>query len=130
MAISNLLFLVGRCEKHFLSTITRAVERTWKNRRCAQEWRRVLQIPHIKEAWESGQILFQDALDRAKSGHEDMEYFSMIEFATVCYADVFASRVYPGNTMLRNLAINGYMLAWRGHFLKDLDGEESTKAGL
>ncbi len=56
-----------------------------------------------------------------------MEDFSMIECAVDFYADVFAYRVYPGNTMLRDWAIKGYMLAWRGHFLKDLDGEDSTK---
>ncbi len=83
----------------------------------------------LKEAWERGKTLFQEDLNQAK-GKEYMEYCSMIEFAVDCYADVFTSRVYPGNTMLRDWASNGYMLAWRGHFLKGLDEEDSTEVGL
>jgi hypothetical protein len=110
---------------HLEAFLTRAVEMTWKNRRFVQEWRRMQQVlPHVKEAWERGQILFQKALDRAKSDQEDMEYFSMIDFAVDCYAYVSASRSYPDNSMLRNWAINGYMLLWRGYFLKDQDGEK------
>ena len=59
-----------------------------------------------------------------------MEYFSMIDFVVDCYAEVAASRVYPDQPALRDWAINGYMLAWREHFLKVQEGEDSTKVGL
>jgi hypothetical protein len=73
----------------------------------------------VREAWEKGQSLFQEALERAKSDHESMEYFSMIDFAVDCYAEVAASRVYSDHPALRDWAINGYMLLWRQHFLTD-----------
>ena len=97
----------------------------------AQEWRKLQQLlPQAREAWEKGQYLFQEALERAKSDHENMEYFSMIDFAVDCYAEVTASRVYPDQPALRNWAINGYMLSWREYFLKEQEGEDSTEVGL
>ena len=116
---------------HLDSFITHAVEMTWQNNRFAQEWRHMQQmLPQVKEAWERGQTLFQEALDRAKSDQEDMEYFSMIDFAVDCYAYVSASRVYPDNSGLRDWAINGYMRLWRGHFLNDQEGEDCTDVYL
>ncbi len=66
----------------------------------------------------------QEVLDRAKSDQEDMKNFSMIDFAVDCYAYASPSSHYPDNSMLRDWNVNGYMLAWRGHFLKDQEGEE------
>ena len=98
----------------------RAVEIPWKDARLAQEWRKSQQVlTRVREAWEEGQRLFQEALERAKSDHESMEYFSMIDFAVDCYAEVAATRVYPDHPALRDWAINGYMLLWRQHFLTD-----------
>jgi hypothetical protein len=46
-----------------------ADEMPWKDRRMAQEWCRLqLLLPRLKEARERGTILFQEDLDRAKSG--------------------------------------------------------------
>ena len=82
----------------------------------------------MREAWEKGQRLFQEALEQAKSDQESMEYFSMIDFAIDCYAEVTASRVYPDQPALRDWTVNGYMLAWREHFLK-VQGEEEHVEG-
>jgi len=62
--------------------------------------------------------------ERTKSHQKSMEYFSMIHFAVDCYAEVAASRIYPDQPAIRNWTINGYMLAWRGDFLRDQEGEE------
>ena len=114
--------------EHLESFLARAVEITWKDARLSQEWRKLQQVlPLVREAWEKGQSLFQEALERAKSDHESMEYFSIIDFAVDCYAEVAASRVYPDHPALRDWAINGYMLAWREHFLKDQEGEDFTE---
>ena len=59
-----------------------------------------------------------------------MEYFSMIDFVVDCYANTSASCAYPDQPALQNWAINGYMLAWRAHFLKDQEGEDSIEVGL
>ncbi len=51
----------------------------------------------------------------------------MIDFAVDCYSEVAASRICPDHPILRNWAINGYMLAWREHFLKDQEEEDFTE---
>ena len=117
--------------EHLESFLARAVEITWKDARLAQEWRKLQQIlPQVREAWEKGQRLFQEALERVKDDQESMEYFSMIDFAVDCYAEVAASRIYPDQPALRNWAVNGYMLAWREHFLKDQEGEEHMEGSF
>lgn len=51
----------------------------------------------------------------------------MIDFDVDSYANMSASRAYPDNPVLQNWAINGYMLAWREHFLKDQEEEDFTE---
>jgi hypothetical protein len=74
----------GRLE----SFLACAVEIPWKDARLAQEWRKLQQVlPRVREAWEKGQSLFQEALERAKSDQESMEYFSIIDIVVDCYAE-------------------------------------------
>jgi hypothetical protein len=90
-------------QHHLEVFINRAVEITWKNRYLAQEWRRLQQLlPQVKEAWERGQTFFQEVCTGAKSDKKDMKYFSIIDFAFDCYAEVAASRAYPDQPALRN----------------------------
>ena len=106
--------------EHLESFLAHAVEVAWKDMRLAQEWRKLQRVlPRVREA-----------LERAKIDQESMEYFSMIDFAVDCYAEVAASRIYPDHPALRNWVINGYMLAWREHFLKDQEGEDSSDVDL
>ncbi len=112
---------------HLEAFLARAVERTWKDKRVVQEWHQLrLFLPRLNEAWERGKPLFQEDLDQAK-GKVYKDSFSMIDCAVDGYAYLSASRVYPDNPALRNWAINGYMLMWRWHFLKDQVGEERTE---
>src|SRR5712691_4953589 len=99
--------------EHLELFLARDVEITWKDARLAREWRKLHQVlPQVREAWERGQSLFHKDLERAKSDQKSMEYFSMIDFAVDCYAEVAAFGVYPDHPALRDWAINGYMLAW------------------
>ncbi len=117
--------------EHLESFLARALEITWKDAYLAQEWRKLKQLlPEVREAWEKGQSLFQDALERAKSDQKSIEYFSMVDFVVDCYAEVAAFGAYPDHPALRDWAINGYMLAWREHFLKDQEGEEHMEGGF
>ena len=117
--------------EHLESFLARAVEIKWKDARLAQEWHKLQQVlPWAREAWEKGQNLFREDLERAKSDQENMEYFSMIDFSVDCYTEGSSSRVYPDNSALRDWAINRYMVAWREHFLKDQEGEERAEGGL
>ena len=116
---------------HLESFLARAVKITWKDARLAQEWHKLQQLlPWASEAWEKGQNLFQEALERAKRDQKSMEYFSKINFAVDCYTEVAAAHVYPDQPALRDWTINGYMLAWREPFLKEQEGEDSTEVGL
>ena len=47
-------------QPHYLEVfLARAMETPWKDRRVAQEWRRLLLLlPWLKEAWERGKNLF------------------------------------------------------------------------
>jgi len=111
--------------------LARAVETANKTRRFEQEWHRLHQmVPGITIAWEQGQVLFQEALTHAMSDEEQLGYLSEIDFAVDCFAFVSALNTYPQNRSLQAWLINGYMLAWRQHFLKDQEGEDSTEVGL
>ena len=104
--------------------LARAVETVQRIKRFGHEWRRLQQaFPRMKEAWEKGQVLFQETLSRAADNQEDMEYLPQIDFAVDCYASVSAWNTYPHDRALQKWAINGYMLAWR-HFFTDEDISE------
>lgn len=81
-------------------------------------------MPQCNDAWEQGKILFQYDLDRAETDPEDMGYLQMIDFALDCYADPNAKRMYPGDRMLCKWFANGYMVAWRGHFLANEEASD------
>jgi hypothetical protein len=109
--------------------LARAVETAHKTRHFEREWRRIHQlVPGITIAWEQGQVLFQEALTHAMSDEEDLGYLSEIDFAVDCFAYVSARSTYPQNRTLQAWLINGYMLAWRQHFLKD-QVEDLTEGG-
>jgi hypothetical protein len=106
---------------HLEVFLTRAVERTWKDKCIAQEWRRLqLFFRRAKEAWERSKPLVQEDLDQAK-GKEHMDFFSMIDFAV---------DGYPYSSTRRDWAIYGYRLMWRWHFLKDQERGECTERSL
>lgn len=99
--------------EHLESFLARAIEVSWKDALLVQKWHKLQQLlPRVREAWERGQSLFQEDLERAKRDQESMEYLSMIDFVVDCYAEVAAFGIYPDRPALRDWAINGYMLAW------------------
>ena len=102
--------------------VMRAVENAKKTKRFEPEWRQLQRVfPQIKRAWDRGQAHFQEDLVWVTNNQEEMEYISMIDFAMDCYAYVTACNTFPDNRALQAWLINGYMLAWRQHFLKEED---------
>mgnify|MGYP002402708220 CR=1 FL=1 len=75
-------------------------------------------------------LVFQKALRLAQRDRESLEYFSMIDFAVDRYAGVTASGLYPNHPWLWDRVINGYMLAWRRHFLEAQEGKNAWKEFL
>ncbi len=105
---------------HLQSFLKNAVESARKTRRFEREWQSFQRIfPRMESAWEKGQDLFQRDLARAATSQEKMEYLSQIDFAVDFYATISAVKTYPSNQALQAWAINGYMLAWRQHFLTE-----------
>ncbi len=100
--------------------LDRAVVAAQKTQRFVGEWRRLQRLfPRLKLAWEQGHTLFQADLARATTHQEEMEYFSMIDFAEDCYAYVNARKTYPDDAACQAWATNGYMVAWWQHFFPD-----------
>ena len=117
--------------QHLTPFLARAVEMAKKTHRFEHEWLRLRRVmPRIQIAWEEGQALFQQDLARATVNQEEMESLSMIDFAVGCYAYVAARKSYPDDKTLQNWVINGYMLAWRQHFLKNPEGEDLPEQHL
>ncbi len=117
--------------QHLTPFLARAVEVAKKTHRFEPEWRSLRRVmPRIQLAWKEGQMLFQQDLARATANQEEMEYLSMIDFAVDCYAYVAARKSHPDDRTLQNWVINGYMLAWRRHFLKNLEGEDLPEQRL
>jgi hypothetical protein len=117
--------------EHFERFVPRAFESAQKTKRFVAHWRHLQQIlPYIKTAWLKGRHLFQEDLTRAVEDPEQMDYFSLIDFAVDCYAYISAKNTYPDSSMMQAWAMNGYMEAWREHFLKDLEGKDSTENPL
>src|SRR5437763_2116901 len=53
--------------EHLELFLARAVEIPWKDVRLTQEWRKLQQVlPRVREAWEKGQMLFREDLERVK----------------------------------------------------------------
>jgi len=105
---------------HLKGFLARAVETAHKTGRFEQEWRGLQRLmPSLRVAWERGQTLFQEALTHATSNEEDMGYLSQIDFAVDCVAYLSARNTYPHNCTLQSWSINGYMRAWRQHFLAE-----------
>jgi hypothetical protein len=64
-------------------------------------------------------VAFQHDLARARVNQEEMEYVSVIDFASICYAVAAAQSTYQDDQALQERLINGYMVAWRQHFLEN-----------
>ncbi len=96
--------------------LDRAVAAAQRTQRFEQEWRQVQHIfPRMQVAWEKGHTLFQEDLARATANQEEMEYFSMIDFAEDCYAYVNARKTYPEDAACQAWVANGYPEARDAH---------------
>lgn len=106
--------------EHFERFVPHALEYAQKANQFKYHWHNLKRLlPNVRTAWVRGRDLFQEDLLRVVDNQEQMDYFSLIDFVVDCYAYVSAKNTYPDNSMMQAWAINGYMLAWRKHFLAD-----------
>jgi hypothetical protein len=112
--------------QHLEAFLMRTVEHARQSKRFEREWQTLQQfVPHIRNAWEKGQTRFQEDLTRALASQEEMDYLPHIDFAIDCYACIAARNTYPNHQALQAWFINGYMLAWREHFLAEEEIEQA-----
>lgn len=75
-------------------------------------------------------MLFQYDLDRAKSDPDDLGYLSQIDFVDSCYAYPSGRKLYPYSPICVNWFVNGFMMAWRKHFLEDEERGGEGNGGI
>ncbi len=111
--------------EHLEAFVERAVSYAQQTHRFEQEWLWLqVRILDVRAAWEQGRAAFQHDLARASANQEEMDALSVIDFASDSYAVAAAQSTYRYDRTLRKWLINGYMVAWREHFLEDVNVSE------
>ncbi len=108
--------------KHLAAFVEQALIYAQQTHHFEQEWLQLkVRLAEVTAAWEQGRVALQHDLARARVNQEEMEYVSVIDFASDCYAVAAAQSIYQDDQALQEWLINGYMVAWREHFLEDDD---------
>ncbi len=103
--------------EHLKVFVERAVIKARQTHHFEQEWLRLkVRLSDVNAAWEQGQVAFQHDLTRAIVKQDEMDYFSVIDFASDCYAVAAAQSYYQFDRALQAWLMNGYMVAWLQHF--------------
>jgi hypothetical protein len=106
--------------EHHEAFVERAVIYAQQTHHFEQEWLWLqVWLLDVRAAWEQGRAAFQLDLGRASANQEEMNSLSVIDFASGSYAVAAAQLAYRYDQALRKWLINGYMVAWRQHFLED-----------
>lgn len=103
--------------EHLEVFVERAVKKALQTHHFEQEWLQLeVRLSDVNAAWEQGRAAFQHDLKRATVNQEEMGFFSVIDFASDCYAVAAAQSYYQFDHALQSWLINGYMVAWWQHF--------------
>jgi hypothetical protein len=106
--------------EHLRTFVERAVIHAQLTHHFEQEWLLLkARLSEVNVAWEQGRAAFQRDLTFALANQEVMDYFSIIDFASDCYAVAAAQSCFQFDHTLQKWLINGYMVYWRQHFLAD-----------
>ncbi|HYT43003.1 MAG TPA: hypothetical protein VEP90_11720 [Methylomirabilota bacterium] len=109
--------------EHLKVFVERAVIKARQTHQFEQEWLRLkVRLSDVNAAWEQGRAAFQHDLTHASVNQEEMNYFSIIDFASESYAVAAAQSYFQFDRTLQKWLINGYMVYWQQHFLSDDDG--------
>jgi hypothetical protein len=111
--------------EHLEAFVERAVIYAQQTHHFEREWLWLqVRLLDVRAAWEQGRAALQHDLARASANQEEMDSLSLIDFASGSYAVAAAQSAYRYDQALRKWLINGYMVAWRAHFLEDDGGSE------
>lgn len=107
--------------EHLEAFVERAVIHAQQTLHFEQEWLWLqVRLLDVHAAWEQGRAALQHDLAHASANQEEMDTLSVVDFASGSYAVAAAQSVYQYDRTLRKWLINGYMVAWRQHFLEDV----------
>jgi hypothetical protein len=110
--------------EHLKVFVERAVVNAPQTHHFEQEWLRLkVRLSDVSAAWEQGRAAFKHDFARV-TGNQEMGYFSVIDFASDCYAVAAAQSYYQCDRALQAWLINGYMVAWWQHFLAEEEKAE------
>jgi hypothetical protein len=99
--------------QHLELFLVHAVEMSRRTKHFEHEWRRLQQLfPYLKETWEKGQTLFQEALADVIDRPEEMEYLSIIDVVTVLPLPERHNFI-PMTGCFKIGRSRGYMSAWQ-----------------
>jgi hypothetical protein len=111
--------------EHLMAFVERAAINSQQTHHFEQEWRLLkTRLSEVCAAWEQGRVAFQHDLTHATANQVEMDYFSVIDFASDCYAVAAAQSFCRFDRSLQAWLINGYMVAWRQHFSTEEDNAE------
>jgi hypothetical protein len=111
--------------EHLKTFVERAVINAQQTHHFEQEWLLLkARLSEVNAAWEQGRVAFQHDLTRATINQEEMGYFSIIDFASDCYAVAAAKSYYQFDRTLQAWLINGYMVAWCQYFFTEEEKAE------
>src|SRR6266566_3610047 len=103
--------------EHLTTFVERAIINAQQTHHFEQEWLLLkVRISEVNAAWEQGRVAFQHDLTRLTVNHEEKGYFSIIDFASDCYAVAAAQSYFQFDRALQAWLMNGYMVAWLRHF--------------
>jgi hypothetical protein len=111
--------------EHLGTFVELAVIKAQQTHHFEQEWLLLkARLSEVNAAWGQGRAAFQHDLTHALVNQEEMHYFSVIDFASDCYAVAAAKTYFQFDHALQKWLINGYMVSWRQHFLSDENGSK------
>src|SRR6266487_2352629 len=106
--------------EHLTTFVERAVIKAQQTHHFEQEWLLLkARLSEVNAAWKQGRVAFQHDLTRLTINQEEMGFFSIIDFASDCYAVAAAHSYFRFDRTLQKWFMNGYMVSWRHHFLSD-----------
>ena len=111
--------------EHLAAFVERTIIIAQQTHHFEQEWRLLkARLTEVNAAWEQGRVAFQHDLAHALVNQEEMDYFSVIDFASDCYAVAAAHSYYQFDCAFQAWLINGYMVAWQQHFFVEEEKAE------
>jgi hypothetical protein len=96
-------FSMPCCTEHLKVFVERAVINAQQTHHFEQEWLRLkVRLTDVSAAWEQGRAAFKHDFARVTGNQEEMDYFSVIDFASNCYTVAAAQSTYQDDQAFKS----------------------------